>query len=56
MLAILILMFTCGLVGFGFGRVKNAKKLAAAHAELNSLEAKATADAKTVIAAIRSKL
>jgi len=42
--------------GFGLGRVKNAGKLAAARAELNKLELGVSSEAKSVIAAIRSKL
>lgn len=44
------------LVGFGLGRVKNAKKLATVAAYLNSVEAKASAEAKTLIADVRAKL
>jgi hypothetical protein len=39
--------------GFGLGRIHNIAKV---KAELAALEAKATADGKAVIAAIRSKL
>jgi hypothetical protein len=42
--------------GFGLGRIKNAGKLAAVKAYLTSAEAKATAEVKTVIADIRSKI
>ena len=42
--------------GFGMGRVKNAKKLAAIDAELLKMESLAVSDAKTVINAVRSHL
>lgn len=56
MLIDILVMAGCVAIGFGLGRVKNAKKLAAVTAELNTVEAKAITDAKAVIAAVRARL
>lgn len=43
-------------VGFGLGRVKNAKKLAAVQSVIDAAEAKVGQEAKSVIADVRSRL
>ena len=42
--------------GFGVGRIKNASKLSYLGAELNAAEAKASAEAKVLIARLRALL
>jgi hypothetical protein len=44
------------VIGFGLGRIKNARKLARIKASLDSFEAKASQEVKSVIAAIRAHL
>lgn len=55
-MAYVIVAAVFALAGFGLGRVKNSKKLAAARAELNKLELGVSSEAKSIIAAIRAKL
>ena len=43
----------CLAGGFGLGRIKNAKKLAAAQAELDKVKAAAVADAGKVVAEVK---
>jgi hypothetical protein len=43
-------------IGFGLGRVKNRAKLAEVRGVLEILEAHATSDLKSILAAIREKL
>ena len=43
-------------IGFGLGRVKNARKLAAIKTVFDAMEAKASGEVKTLIAAVRAKL
>jgi hypothetical protein len=53
----LAVAFVVGLAaGLGLGRVKNAAKLAAAKAELSTLEGQVAAEAAKVISAIKAKL
>ena len=56
MLALVIVGVVGLLVGFGAGRVKNAKKLAAVNAEFKAVEGKITYDANAVLAKIKAKL
>lgn len=49
------LLIAAGL-GFGAGRVKNSKKLAAVHVELLKLESEASAEVKALVAKIKSLL
>jgi hypothetical protein len=42
--------------GIGLGRIKNSEKLAAAKAVLDAAESRVGQEAKSVIAAVRSKL
>jgi hypothetical protein len=43
------------VAGIGLGRIKNSKKLAAVKAVLDAVESKVGQEAKSVIAAVRSK-
>jgi hypothetical protein len=52
----LIEAFVFVVVGFGLGRIKNVRKLAHIKATLDSFEAKAGQEVKSVIAAIRAHL
>lgn len=56
MLISIIVGVVCLALGFGVGRVKNAKKLAAVNSELKAVEGKMTFDANAVLAKIKSKL
>lgn len=56
MLVEIIAVVVALAVGFGLGRVKNAKKLAEARAVLTNAEGKASQEAKQLIADVRSKL
>ena len=56
MLALLIVGVVGLVAGFGVGRIKNAKKLAAVNAEFKAIEGKVTFDANAVLAKIKSKL
>lgn len=42
--------------GFGLGRVKNAKKLAAVRTEVNKVEASTSAEVKKLAGDVRAKL
>lgn len=54
MIAIVIIVSL--LVGFGAGRVKNVRKLKAVSAEISAVEAKGSAEVKTLVAAVRKHL
>jgi hypothetical protein len=56
MILALVALAVSFVAGFGVGRIKNAGKLAAAKAELVSLEGKVAAEVAKVIAAVRAKL
>ena len=56
MLAFVIVAVAGLVLGFGLGRVKNAKKLAAVNAEFKAVEGKIEFDANAVLAKIKSKL
>jgi hypothetical protein len=56
MLTTIVVGAVCLLAGFGVGRIKNASKLAAIKAELDSVGQSLSAETYKVIAAIRAKL
>jgi hypothetical protein len=43
-------------VGFGVGRIKNVKKLAAIKAEIEAADSSAVSEVKTLVARVRSVL
>jgi hypothetical protein len=56
MLHLILEALIFGGIGFGIGRVKNAKKLEAVSSELSLVETTASADVTKLVSAIRSKL
>lgn len=52
----ILLVIIAVSAGFGLGRVKNAKKLAAVSTEITKIETGITTDVKAGIAAIKSHL
>jgi hypothetical protein len=56
MLGSIILLVLAVGVGFALGRIKNASKLEALSTYLESAEAAAIADVKTLIAAVKAKI
>jgi len=56
MLVYLVIAVVAFGAGFGLGRVKDQKKLAAVRAEVAKVEGKITADFAAVVAKIKAKL
>ena len=56
MITLIVTGLVCLGVGFGVGRIKNAKKLAAIKTELDAAGASFQNDANAVVAAIRKHL
>jgi hypothetical protein len=51
-----VVLVAAAVAGFGVGRIKNSKKLAAIQTYLSSAEVVVETDVKKVVAAIRAKL
>lgn len=53
---IVVAIIVCLAIGFGLGRIKNVNKLKKIGAVISAVEAKGSADVKTLVADVRKHL